>query len=61
MGIEDDRFRLEWISAAEADRLRDVMNDMTAKLKKLGPLHMEVPDEKFEMHVEAAKQKAEAL
>ncbi len=39
MGIEDERFRLEWISAAEADRLRNVMDDMTAKLRVLGPLN----------------------
>jgi len=37
MGIEEERFRLEWISASEADRLRDVVNDMVAKLKALGP------------------------
>ena len=45
MGIESDRLRLEWISAAEADKLRDVMNDMVAGLKVLGPLHLEVPAE----------------
>jgi F420-non-reducing hydrogenase iron-sulfur subunit len=45
MGIEDDRLRLEWISAAEADKLRDVMNDMVARLVALGPLHLEVPPE----------------
>ena len=38
MGIEEDRFRLEWISAAEGERLRTVMNDMVAKVRALGPL-----------------------
>src|SRR5512136_2462553 len=38
MGIEEDRFRLEWISAAEADRLRTTMNDMVEKVRRLGPL-----------------------
>jgi len=38
MGIEDDRFRLEWISASEAERLKVVVNDMVAKVKALGPL-----------------------
>src|SRR5208283_4225385 len=28
MAIEDERFRLEWISAAEGDRARTVINDM---------------------------------
>ena len=37
MGIEDDRFRLEWISAAEADRLRSTVDDMVKKVRALGP------------------------
>ena len=40
MGIEQDRLRLEWISAAEADRVRDVMRDMVAQLRELGPLNV---------------------
>jgi F420-non-reducing hydrogenase iron-sulfur subunit len=48
MGIEPERLRLEWISAAEADKLRDVMNDMVAQIKALGPLDLEVPAEAFE-------------
>jgi F420-non-reducing hydrogenase iron-sulfur subunit len=40
VGIEADRFRLEWISAAEGDRVRVVINDMVEKLKALGPLRM---------------------
>jgi len=47
LGIEEERLRLEWISAAEADKLRDVMNDMVARLKALGPLHLEVAAEGF--------------
>ncbi len=45
MGIEDDRFRLEWISASEGDRLRTVMIDMVEKVRALGPLHWNVPAE----------------
>lgn len=37
MGIEEDRFRLEWISAAEGDRVRQVIDDMVEKLRRLGP------------------------
>ncbi len=37
MGVEEERFRLEWISAAEADRLRTAVNDMVAKVRALGP------------------------
>jgi F420-non-reducing hydrogenase iron-sulfur subunit len=37
MGIEEERFRLEWISAAEGERVKTVMNDMVEKLRALGP------------------------
>jgi len=39
MGIEKERLRLEWISAAEGDRVRVVINDMVETLKRLGPLN----------------------
>ncbi len=38
-GIEPERLRLEWISAAEADRLRDVVNEFSEQVRRLGPLH----------------------
>src|ERR1039458_1647323 len=38
MGIERDRFRLEWISAAEGDRVKAVINDMVERVRALGPL-----------------------
>ena len=40
MGIEPDRLRLEWISAAEGDRVKTVVNDMVEKIKALGPLSL---------------------
>ncbi len=39
MGIEEERLRLEWISAAEGDRVRAVIDEMVQTLKRLGPLH----------------------
>ena len=47
MGIEEERFRLEWISASEAERLKWAVDDMVEKLKALGPLNFEVPREDF--------------
>jgi F420-non-reducing hydrogenase iron-sulfur subunit len=47
MGIEDDRVRLEWISAAEADRFRIIMTDMVEKVRALGPLHLQPAEEVF--------------
>jgi Fe-S-cluster-containing hydrogenase component 2 len=38
IGIDPERLRLEWVSAAEGVRFAEVMNDFDAKLKKLGPL-----------------------
>jgi F420-non-reducing hydrogenase iron-sulfur subunit len=37
-GIEEERLRLEWISASEGERVRTVVNDMVGKLKIIGPL-----------------------
>jgi len=40
LGIERERVRLEWISAAEGDKVRAVINDMVAKVTALGPLDL---------------------
>jgi F420-non-reducing hydrogenase iron-sulfur subunit len=37
MGLEEERLRLEWISASEGNKFKEVVNDMTIKLKELGP------------------------
>ncbi len=37
-GVEPERLRLEWISASEAERLRDVVNDFSEQIRRLGPL-----------------------
>ncbi len=36
-GIERDRFRLDWVSAAEGPRFGQVVTDFTEQVKKLGP------------------------
>jgi len=45
MGIEPERLRLEWISASEGDRVQAAINEMTADLRRLGPLRLATPDE----------------
>ena len=40
MGIEKERFRLEWISAAEGHRVKVVVNEMVEQLRALGPLDL---------------------
>ena len=36
-GIEPNRLRIEWVSAAEGDRFAGVMRDMVDQIRKLGP------------------------
>jgi F420-non-reducing hydrogenase iron-sulfur subunit len=37
LGIEDERLRLEWVSASEGDRFVTITNEMTEQVRKLGP------------------------
>jgi len=41
LGIEEERLRLEWISASEGDQVQRVMNEMALQIKELGPLVLE--------------------
>ncbi len=41
IGIETERVRLEWIAASEGDKLQRVINDMTERIRTLGPLCLE--------------------
>jgi F420-non-reducing hydrogenase iron-sulfur subunit len=36
-GIENERFRLEWVSAAEGPRFAQVVGEFTDQVKNLGP------------------------
>ena len=38
IGLNPERLRLEWVSAAEGIRFAEVMNDVAKKVKELGPL-----------------------
>jgi F420-non-reducing hydrogenase iron-sulfur subunit len=38
MGIAEERFRLEWISASEGEKVKTVINEMVETLNALGPL-----------------------
>ena len=45
LGIAEARLRLEWISAAEGEKVKRVVNEMVGQIEKLGPLGM---PQKFE-------------
>jgi len=36
-GIEEERVRLEWVSASEGQRFADIVKDMTERVRALGP------------------------
>jgi F420-non-reducing hydrogenase iron-sulfur subunit len=38
IGVNPERLRLEWVSASEGMRFAEVMNDVSRKVKELGPL-----------------------
>jgi len=38
IGIEENRLRLDWVSASEADKFVQVVTEMVDEIKKLGPL-----------------------
>ena len=37
-GIDDQRFRIEWIAGSEGQKFADVIKKMVAELERLGPL-----------------------
>ena len=38
LGIEEQRVRIEWISASEGERVKTVINEMVEQVRVLGPL-----------------------
>ena len=52
MGIEDERVRLEWISAAEGEKVKRVVNEMVGQVQKLGPLGIPQKFEEWDREME---------
>jgi F420-non-reducing hydrogenase iron-sulfur subunit len=52
MGIQEHRLRLEWISAAEGEKVKTVINQMVEQVTALGPLGLPKRFEEWdqEMH-----------
>lgn len=57
LGIESDRFRLEWISASEGEKVRTVVNDMVGKVRSLGPLGMPERFERWDREIAELEEK----
>ena len=45
-GIDDDRLFFSWVSAAEGQKFADLVNDVTAKVRKAGPFRASNPGRK---------------
>jgi F420-non-reducing hydrogenase iron-sulfur subunit len=39
LGIEEERVRLDWVSASEADRFASIVDEMTEQIRALGPFN----------------------
>ncbi|MCX7872156.1 MAG: hydrogenase iron-sulfur subunit [Verrucomicrobiae bacterium] len=59
MGIEDKRVRLEWISAAEGEKVKRVVNEMVNEVQELGPLGIPKKFEEWDSEIEHLKQHIE--
>ena len=42
LGIEDERVKLDWVSAGEGEKFVNVVKDMVQDLKELGPLKLSI-------------------
>jgi len=40
-GVEKERFRIEWVSAAEGDKFAHLVSEITEEIKKIGPFKKE--------------------
>jgi F420-non-reducing hydrogenase iron-sulfur subunit len=60
MGIEPDRLRLEWISAAEGEKVKRVVNEMVQTVTKLGPLGMPEKFVEWDQEMEHLAHKVQA-
>ena len=45
LGIEEERLRLEWISAAEGQKFADTVREYTEQIRSLGPMRNAAPVE----------------
>jgi F420-non-reducing hydrogenase iron-sulfur subunit len=39
LGIDEERLRLEWVSASEGDRFASIVDEMTEQIRELGPFN----------------------
>jgi F420-non-reducing hydrogenase iron-sulfur subunit len=54
-GIDEKRLRLDWVSASEADKFVETINDMVKTVKALGPLKVMPSDLSLVREAEVVK------
>lgn len=60
LGIDEKRVRLEWISAAEGEKVKSVVNEMTQQITALGPLGIPKKFENWDRELDQLEQAARA-
>ncbi len=60
LGIEEARVRLEWISAAEGEKVRTVINDMAEQIRQLGMLGLPRRFEEWDREMDVLERGATA-
>ena len=53
LGIEEQRVRVEWISASEGERVKTVINEMVEQVRALGPLGLPKRFEEWDREMSA--------
>jgi F420-non-reducing hydrogenase iron-sulfur subunit len=61
MGISAERVRLEWISAAEGEKVKTVMTEMVTRLTELGPLDLPGRFREWDKEMDELEQKVREL
>jgi len=61
LGIEPERVRLEWISAAEGEKVRRVVQEMVAQVRQLGPLGLPRKFQEWDRELEHRPESAPAV
>lgn len=55
LGVKSERLCLDWVSASEGERFANLIRDFTEKVKKLGPLSIDLPPDEARIRLLTAR------